>query len=59
MHGQDTYKEVRTFEYPGITVRVHIPDLSDAERNRRMKQLYKATESLLKSYQKKENKMLN
>lgn len=49
----DTYKEIRTFEYPGIMVRVHIPDLSDAERSRRTKQLYKATESLLKSYQKK------
>lgn len=49
----DTYKEIRTFEYPGIMVRVHIPDLSDAERSRRTKQLYKATEALLKVYQKK------
>ena len=59
MHGHDTYKEIRTFEYPGMIVRVHIPDISEAERNRRMKQLYSATESILKSYQKKENKMLN
>lgn len=45
----DTYKEVKTFEYPNMTIRVHIPDLSDVERNRRMKQLSKATEALLKS----------
>ena len=49
----DTYNEIKTFEYPGMLVRVHIPDLSDAERSRRTKQLYKATEALLKSYQKK------
>ena len=55
----DTYKEIRTFEYPGMVVRVHIPDISEAERNRRMKQLYKASESILKSYQKIENKRLN
>ena len=52
---QDTYKEIRTFEYPGMTVRVHIPDISEAERNRRMKLLYKAAEDLLKCYQKKGN----
>lgn len=48
----DTYKEVRTFEYPGITVRVHIPDLTEAERNRRMKTVAKAAESLLLAYAK-------
>ena len=45
----DTYKEVRTFEYPGMIVRVHIPDLTEEERARRMKQLYKAAEELLKA----------
>ena len=49
----DTYKEVKTFEYPNMTIRVHIPDLSDVERNRKKKQLEKATEALLKSYMKK------
>ena len=44
----DTYKEVKAFEYPNMTIRVHIPDLSDVERNRRMKQLPKATEALFK-----------
>ena len=49
----DTYKEIRTFNYPNMTIRVHIPDLSDVERNRRMKQIKKAAESLLKSYESK------
>ena len=45
----DTYKEIKTFNYPNMTIRVHIPELSDVERNRRMKQVKKAAESLLKS----------
>lgn len=49
----DTYKEIKTFNYPNMTIRVHIPDLSDVERKRRMKQLEKATESLLKSYERR------
>lgn len=49
----ETYKEIKTFEYPNMTIRVHIPELSDVERNRRMKQLEKATEALLKSKMKK------
>lgn len=50
MRGQaDTYKEVRTFTYPNMTVRVHIPDLSEEERKRRMKAVYQAAAELLKS----------
>lgn len=52
----ETYKEVKIFEYPNMTIRVHIPDLSDVERNRRMKQLVKATETLLKSKQKEDRR---
>lgn len=48
MKTQVTYKEVRVFESPNATVRVHIPELSEEERARRMKQLYKAAEALLK-----------
>lgn len=48
MKSQDTYKEVRVFESPKAIVRVHIPELTEAERARRMKQLYKAAEALLK-----------
>lgn len=50
MQGQaDTYKEVKTFTYPNMTVRVHIPDLTEEERKRRMKAVYNAAAELLKS----------
>lgn len=45
----DTYKEVRTFKYPNMTIYVHIPDLTDVERKRRMKEVEKAAVELLKS----------
>ena len=48
MKSQDTYKEVRVIESPNAIVRVHIPELTEGERARRMKQLYKAAEALLK-----------
>lgn len=46
---KDTYKEVRTFKYPNAIVRVHIPDLTEEERNRRMRQIEKAAIDLLLS----------
>lgn len=50
MKGQaDTYKEVKTFSFDNMTVRVHIPDLTEQERNRRMKAIHKAASDLLKS----------
>ena len=55
----ETYQEIKTFEYPNMTIRVHIPDLSDVERNRRMKQLEKATEALLKSKMKKSKAIMH
>lgn len=42
------YKEVRVFQYPGMTVRVHIPDLTPEERTRRMQAIHKQAERLLK-----------
>ena len=45
---QDVYKEVRVFEFPGMIVRVHIPDISEEENARRMKYVRKAAEELLK-----------
>lgn len=48
MQCQDTYKEVKTFTYPNMTVRVHIPDLDEQERSRRMKAIHKAASELLK-----------
>lgn len=38
----------KTFTYPNMVVRVHFPDLSTEEHNRRMKQIRKAAEDLLK-----------
>lgn len=45
----DTYKEVRTFHFDNMTVRVHIPDITTEERSRRMKAVYKSASELLKS----------
>lgn len=45
----DTYKEIKTFTYPNMTVRVHIPDLTEEERTRRMKRIHTAAAELLKS----------
>jgi hypothetical protein len=49
MKQKDTYKEVRTFHYPGIVVRVHIPDISEEERARRLKEIGIAAGKLLSS----------
>ena len=53
----DTYKEVRVFEYPNMTVRVHIPDLDEQERKRRMDIVKASAAELFKSVamKKKEN----
>lgn len=48
---KDTYKEIKTFEYPNFIVRVHIPDLTKEERARRMKEIEKAAINLLKAEQ--------
>jgi hypothetical protein len=45
----DTYKEVRVFEYPNMTVRVHIPDITPDERKRRMQKIHTAAAELLKT----------
>lgn len=43
----DTYKEIKVFEYPNIIIRVNIPDLTDAERNKRMKDVKRAAAAML------------
>ena len=40
--------EVRVYTYPNCIVRVHFPDLTEEENNRRMKLLYKAAVEVLK-----------
>lgn len=52
MKKQDTYGEPTVFEYPNAIVRVYRPILSDEEQARRMRQVYKAAEELLKDVQK-------
>lgn len=53
MKGQvDIYKETKVFTYPNMVVRVHIPDLTEAERQRRRKNLAKAAEALMKEWKK-------
>ena len=49
MKQADTYKEVRTFHYDNIVARVHIPDISEEERARRMKEIGIAAGKLLSS----------
>ncbi len=48
----DTYKEVRTIIFPNCVARVHIPDISEEERKRRMKRIEKAAADLLKGVMK-------
>ena len=45
MEGQ---REVQTFTYPNMIVRVHFPDLTEEENKRRMKRLYQAAAEILK-----------
>lgn len=47
MKQSDTYKEVKTFHYDNAVVRVHIPDLTVEERERRKKEIGKAAGKLL------------
>ena len=48
MKTQDTYKDVRTFEFPGMIVRVHIPNLTPEEKSKRMKSIHNQAANLLK-----------
>lgn len=52
MAKSDTYKEVRTFNYPGWIIRVHIPDLTPEERARRMKAIERAAADVLRAAEK-------
>lgn len=54
---EDTYKEVKVFEFPDMIVRVHIPDLTDEEHNRRMKRIEKAAAELLISEMQRKAKL--
>ena len=45
---EDIYKEVRTFDFPGMTVKVYIPELTSEERAKRMKRIHNQATNLLK-----------
>ena len=49
MKGQDSYKEIKIIEFPNMTARVFIPDLTEEEYNRRMKIIHDAAVELLMS----------
>lgn len=51
MEGQG---ETRVFNYPNMVVRVSCPDLDGDERKRRMKEVHKAAEALIKEVIKNE-----
>jgi hypothetical protein len=44
---KDTYKEVMVFQYDNAVVRVHIPDLTPDEQNRRMKEVERTAMQLI------------
>lgn len=47
MKQQDTYKEVRVLEFSCGIARVHIPDITPEERERRMKRIAQSAALLL------------
>lgn len=49
----DGYRESKVFTYPNAIVRVYFPDLSNEERERRMKRIQQAAAELLKETRKK------
>ena len=51
MKEKDTYSEVRTIEHGDIVARVHIPELTQEERDRRLKKIGQAASQLLLSKQ--------
>lgn len=52
----DGHGEPKVFEYPNMIVRVHSPNISDEENQKRMKRLHIAAAELLMELQKKEKK---
>ena len=49
MTARDTYSEPKTYTYPNAVVKVYSPILTEEERKRRMEQVAKSAERLLKS----------
>ena len=51
---EDPIRETQTFYYPNAIVRVHFPDISAEEHERRMKRIRDAAAELLKETMKNE-----
>ena len=49
MKQKDTYKEVKELRFPNMIARVHIPDITEAERAKRLKAIHDAAAELLRS----------
>lgn len=49
MKQPDTYKEVKTIYFENAVARVHIPDITPEERERRMKDIGRAAGQLILS----------
>ena len=49
MKARDTYSEPKTYTYPNAVVKVYSPILTEEERKRRMEQIGKSAERLLRS----------
>lgn len=56
MQNRDKYKKVIVFKYPNATVRVHIPELTDEEREKNAKALKRSAEALLREVLRNEKK---
>ena len=54
----DSYKEVKIFEFDNAVVRVHIPDLTEEERSRRMNRIKAAAENMMKGIEREKCKNL-
>ena len=49
MARNDTYNVTKTYHFPNGVVRVHFPDISDAEQERRYEEIKRAALALLLS----------
>jgi hypothetical protein len=49
---KDKYKEPITFTFPKVVARVYIPILDSSEREKRMKNIHRATANLFKGVEK-------
>lgn len=59
MKSQDVYGEPMIFNFPGMTVRVYRPILTDEERARRMKRIEEAAAAVLIEQEQRRRKRSN